>query len=439
MMTFSERTLLRYLFLTALIVHTVVFLLLVGHYGIAGLYASTDGTLNGNDTQHYVVIAKNIVEGNGYSRFVDAPFEPDALRPPLLPLYFIPFIYFGGVHAVGYAIIVLNSVLALWPVIVYMLARQYMTVRSAAFVGWLCVVEPLFIYRSHIAEPDALFVVLFSAALLLTVKFWRIQTPRYIIGAAFLLGLAILAKPVGIYASLAIGVATVGYGWWSAWSWRTGWRSVVMAGLLCICMVAPWMIRNHSVFGIWGFSSITGYNFYQYYTASPALSTVAEKIPAHMYEQSREPSRFLPFQDDILHMAFARIKAHPTQYIHEHLTGTVRNMLVSDLSPFYYNHHDKLLPFEYNPEGGSRALKVLWFMFMGLWYVLAVAGWLLAWRRKDTYAVAGISLFLVLAFYFMFSAGTFVDPKYRLPIIPLIAIAAAYFWCYRKQRKNIFP
>src|SRR3990167_1685409 len=148
------------LYCLSLVLHLLVFGALLFSYGPHSFFLSTDGRVTDNDTQHYVTIAKNLAEGSGSPRLGSPPFEPDALRTPLLPLYFLPFVAVGGLPLIWLAILLLNFVLALAPVFLYKLSRFFVSHRMAMIAGTLLAVEPLFLYRSQIAEPDALLVFL---------------------------------------------------------------------------------------------------------------------------------------------------------------------------------------------------------------------------------------------------------------------------------------
>jgi len=196
----STRKLKLILFLIALLAHLLVFALMIKNYGVPGLYFSQDGSLTGYiDAQHYILDAKNVVEGNGFSRYPNPPFEPDTFRTPLLPMYFMPFIYFGGVSAIGLAIFILNIILCFVPVVTFAIANQFVSKSASFFVGIAMAFEPLFLYRSQITEPDPLFTLFFITAVYLVLKWWETDKTRNLYMAAGLFALATLTKPVGTW------------------------------------------------------------------------------------------------------------------------------------------------------------------------------------------------------------------------------------------------
>ncbi|OGG72623.1 hypothetical protein A3A38_00070 [Candidatus Kaiserbacteria bacterium RIFCSPLOWO2_01_FULL_53_17] len=440
---FDERWILYTLFALSLIAHTAVFGTLLFHYGPQGFFLSQGGVLDGNDGQHYVILAKNIVEGNGYSRFVDAPFEPDALRTPLLPSYFVPFFFVGGLQLLWCAMLFLNIVLAFAPLVLYKLARLFLSHGYAVGAALVLILNPLFLYRSQLAEPDALFVFLLILAAYFAGLFWKNATPRYFFISSFILGLSILLKPTGLYVAVIMFACHAAYiVFYRRGEWRTRFLHLIFGAAIILAILSPWLIRNNVVFGGWGISSVGGFNLYEFYTVNQKMPN--EQVPEEIMVSSREPSRYLPNQAYFTSVAIDRIREAPLSYAKEQIVGSVRNLFVSELPVIYYYGHVKLLPFSYNPESetnlrelvlvgdGAAAFfalihnipKVLWFAALSLLYLLAFAGWLYAWKDRSTFI--SFTFFLLLFSYFVVASGPYVDAKYRMPAMPLIIVIALY-------------
>ena len=441
---FAETHILRTLFGIALVAHLAVFFALLSIYGPCSFFLSNDCTLNGNDTQLYVIDAFNLTHGHGYSRFVDAPYEPDAMRTPLLPLYFAPFALAGGYSSIWLAILLLNIVLSLAPLVIYKLARFFVPHGYAAVAGVFLALEPLYLYRSQIAEPDALFVLLTVTAMYFLVRSWKESRALDLYLAFGILGLSILAKPTSQYLLvIALAFHMLNVFVFKRESWRMYLKHTALALVLVLAILSPWLVRNHAVFGVWGISSVSGAALYEFYTNDIALP--GEQVPLSIQEGSREPSRYLPYQNYFTHVAFARIEAHPIAYMREQLVGSLRNLFVSDISSIIYYGHTKILPFPYNPESGTslHALlsagdisgffsafrsvlpKFMWTGTLFLMYVVALFGWATAWRRDGkTFFI--FALFFAVYAYLVVASGPYVEAKYRLPAMPLIIIVTLY-------------
>ncbi len=398
------------------------------YQGPESFYLGDNGTgLIGHDSQHYVVIAKNLVEGNGYSRFVEAPFEPDALRTPLLPLYFIPFIYFFGFSHVWVGILLLLFILSFTPVVVYKLSRQLVSPRAALVISFLVALQPLLAYRSNIAEPDALMVLLIPLAFYYLVKFLQniqsspgfqliSQPKRNLYLSALVLGISTLAKPVGVYLAVIIVFFIALYLVLQKVSWHVIAEQCLVYFGIVVLVISPWLIRNRVVFGVWTVSSIATYNAYAYYTNS--LKYPGEPV---LEFPVREAVRNPKYSSSYNQVSFERIKRAPLQYAKLHLTGTVRNLLASDMTAFAFNGHLKLLPVAYSPDT-KNIFYYSWKIFLALIYLCILKRVFDLVRVREWGSVIIVGLFLVTYLYFILTPATFVDAKYRLPALPLLLI-----------------
>jgi 4-amino-4-deoxy-L-arabinose transferase-like glycosyltransferase len=454
---FSEQKAPVTIFCVALAAHLAVFCALLYLYGPCSFFLSKDCALNGNDTQHYVILAENLTAGHGYSRFLDAPYEPDALRTPLLPLYFAPFTYMADYSLIWLAILLLNIPLALLAPLLYKLARLFLPHIYALVTGVVAALEPLYLYRSQIAEPDALLVLLIVASLYFLVRGWQREASRDWYIASVLLGFAILAKPTALYIAVLVVIFSIARVlFFGRETWQKRMREIGLGVCIIALIIAPWLIRNQIVFGVTAISSIQGYNLYQYYTAPFALPD--EHVPVAIQEGSREPARYLPFQSYFTGVALERVFANPYAYAREQLVGGVRNLFVSDIAQVYYYGHTAILPFSYNPEsktnihelllrsdmvGFVRALfsmhvvpKVLWVLFLGPVYILALWGWAAAWYRSRV-AFLVFTMFGCIFVYLVLASGPFVDAKYRLPGLLLILCMALYGLEYLQIRAGL--
>lgn len=436
-----------FLFLLALLARLFFFGSMLSHYGPGSFYLANSGApLTVNDSMNYVVIAKNLVERGAYSRFVDPPYDPDSFRTPLLPLYFVPFVYFFGVGGITLAVLLLTVIVSFTGVAAYSLARLFLSYTLSVWAGVLVAVEPLLAYRSNIAEPDALIVLLLTVALYYFVLYWRDRKPRYLYLTFILLSLLTLAKPLG--AGLLALLLSASIVVWMVKKTPCAQTARLIGVSVCIVvlLLGPWLYRNERVFGVWGLSSVGAYNLYNYYTAS--LAPDNESLPQYA-RVDQDPLRNLANAHELTRIAVGRIAQNPDGYVRLHLLGIVRNVLASDLPAFYHHKQLKLLPFAYDPvnqvnlsdvalKGDLKALVrivltadnvgfVARHVFFILFYLLVIVAWIKSYRahRKTFWS---FTLFLVLTCYFIFTAGTFVDAKYRLPAVSLLVIMFLYFF-----------
>ncbi|MFA6254845.1 MAG: glycosyltransferase [Patescibacteria group bacterium] len=438
------------IFFVALIFRLFIFGALLINYGPGSFYLDDGQGLNDNDAQYYVLIAKNLVEHQAYSSFIDPPFQPTAYRTPLMPFYFVPFIYLFGFGSIWLGVLILDIILSLTPVIAYFLAKLFLAKRSAVMVGLLVALEPALALCTNDVRPDALLVLLFLLTLYHLILFWQQGKRKNLCYSAIFLGLAALAKPIAVYLLFPFIVFILLRLFFEKIKLK---KLVISIGLLVVIFIAlvfPWLLRNYLVFGSWDFASVVSHGLYGYYTNDFKLANEPE---IQYSPQDRDPTQSLKYQKQKLDIALARIKAQPVAYFKSHLLGTARYFFASDLPLFYYSGHQKLLPFKYNPVNDVNVTtevlsgnykNVLSFIFnpknfvyllrhilFALFYLVIFLA-LLKSFLKDKRVFIIFSLFLALTFYFLFGSGPYVDPTYRIPVIPLLLII--FFYNFEKQK-----
>jgi len=440
------------IFFVALIFRLFIFGALLINYGPGSFYLDNGQGLNNNDAQYYILIAKNLVEHQAYSSFIDPPFQPTAYRTPLMPFYFVPFIYLFGFGSIWFGVLILDIILSLIPVIAYLLAKLFLSQRSAVMVGLLVALEPALALCTNDVRPDALLVLLFLLTLYHLILFWQQGKIKNLCYSAIFLGLAALAKPIAVYLLVPFIIFILLRLFFEKIKLK---KLVISIGLLVVIFLAivfPWLLRNYLVFGSWDFASVVSHGLYGYYTKDFKLANEPE---IQYLPEDRDPTQNLKYQKQKIDIALARIKAQPVAYFKSHLLGTARYLFASDLPLFYYSGHQKLLPFNYSPVNDVNVTteilsgnykNILSFIFQPknfvyllrhvlfiIFYLVIFSAWLKSFIRDKRIFVT-FGLFLALTFYFLFGSGPYVDPTYRIPVIPLLLII--FFYNFEKQKTN---
>lgn len=290
---------------------------------------------------------------------------------------------------------------------------------------------------------------------------------RWLIAASLLLAAACYVRPVGLAMSaafvLAIAVSRAG-----------GIKSaVVMAAILIACL-GPWVVRNSIVADYRGFSTFATDSMF-YFSLPPTLAASQGITEEQAHEQlideywrrveavepsPPEPNIFttgmrLPTKNQVFvgrrisaDMVREVLLAHPGTYAKIHLRGDV-NVLMPDVTD----------PLEIlgvaKGERGTLAVlreKGLWAAaenyFGGQMWALAIAIPLaLIWAFKIFSAVgfairrftlrlpAEVWLMIGLVLLAVLLPGPAGHPRFRLPVEPILSVAAAGLWMYRKDKK----
>lgn len=430
------------LYVVALVARLTIFFLLVNIYGTGSVYLANHGEpIVGHDTQHYMVIAHNVLELHGYSRFITSPFEPDGVRTPLYPVLLIPFLYFFGYPSgATVAVLSMNFIWALTPLLAFIVARKFVRLRYAVLVGLATAVDPLLIFRSNIAEPDALLTLLFLGTSYFFIQYWRMpERPKYLYATMAGLGLMILAKPVALYVGYALIAVMLTRMSWYNHSWRSRIKHGAISVAILLALLMPWFAYYYFTFGTVDVSSAPVSVLYTYSTKSFMLPGEPVDPPFISRESPRDP-RNKKFYSNIVKR---RIQSDPKRYFFEQLEGAYENIDSVEFKEIRWYKQEAIIPFNYfslqqklqltdamlkDPQAAVlslvrlrtllRELRSILLLFFFI--VILINLFMLSNTNKQLFYLS--LLFFLISLFFITHSGSVVVPKYRLPAIPLMLI-----------------
>ncbi|HVU06289.1 MAG TPA: glycosyltransferase family 39 protein [Candidatus Paceibacterota bacterium] len=234
------------------------------------VFAHNDGNLlnsiHGDDG--YYELSQGILNGHGMTWDTQPPFAPNPLRPPVWP-YLIAF--FAGVFKTYWAVFAFELVLgSLIPVLAYRVARMLFGHRIGKWTAIIMCVEPYLMLFSIILYTETCFMFFFLLFLIFLIRYIERPTIRSALYAGLTLGLATMVKPTVQYLPILIPIAL-------AIMWRERLRGPQQGGegtalakqcaiflLMFLVVIAPWLVRNHQAFGVWGMSAQPEFNLYVY-------------------------------------------------------------------------------------------------------------------------------------------------------------------------------
>lgn len=210
----------------------------------ARLFFAVFAPFAAGDSYEYDAIARNILDGHGYSIYFTSP---TVFRAPGYPLFI------AGVYAVlgpdvQNVLICQSFVAALGIWIVYLVGRELLPANSALTGSLLAAVYPhlAFYAGTLLAENVSLFFlaasIYCSAAIVRSRKAGRAVAWAFAAGVCF--GLLSLTSPY--LAALPVVVAPL-----LLWNrgLRGAWRVLVVVAIGYLVALTPWMIRNEVTFG----------------------------------------------------------------------------------------------------------------------------------------------------------------------------------------------
>ena len=190
------------------------------------------------DRDLYWGIAQRIVAGDG---FVHPELgHPTAYRPPLYPLLLAAIIGCGGGLKTLAAVQIILGTATVG--MTWLLARRLSLGRNTLIAAMLVAVNPLLVQATSLAMTETLCTFLVTACLLAAMTERRVML-------GLLVGLAALCRPTMFaFAGLSVIVFLLRRFRQDS-SPDRGWRRPAIVAITCIIVIAPWAVRNWSMFG----------------------------------------------------------------------------------------------------------------------------------------------------------------------------------------------
>jgi hypothetical protein len=218
---------------------------------------------NSLDCGEYYAIAQNVAAHGTFSQSDAPPLEPDTWRTPGYPAFLAVFIFLFGASPA--ALVIVQQVLSVLNVLLlFLVARHWMTDRRALIVSLLFLIEPYHLLYS----TWLMATTLFTTVLLLTWHAWQraIATCRWpwFVLTGVLCGFAVLVRPIGVLIPLVLVVGFLIHGLFGHRGTKGGkaarmsWLCIAVFAVSCLLVGGSWMLRNRLAAGRFALSDQGG-------------------------------------------------------------------------------------------------------------------------------------------------------------------------------------
>ena len=366
------------------------------------LYCS-DGDYLYPDSFTYLTPATMMLSGHG---FATQPGVPDMLRTPVYPLLLAAF----GTRVIPVIVFqhLLNIALAV-AIYFFALRRGRFVAVAAALIF---AVDPPSIHYANKVLTETLFTVLLFVLFVLAD---RAKAPLF---SGLLTGVLVLTRPVAIVYFVVLAILR---------GWR---RSTAVFVIAALALPLAWAARNKIVGGDFTVSVIAANNLLMH-RAAGAMAIADEgdfekDLIIEQHDLEREVNDIMEAKEHVAaaedlpegvratyYRALARrvILQHPIAFALLTLRGLVVNAFDSDWDSIMIVSRLE-----------SRTIQIALDLFVGLVVALAILGLVVLWPRDRALAllIAG-----TVGYFLLISAGAEAEARFRIPVVPQIAIAAA--------------
>jgi hypothetical protein len=423
-------------------------LLTLARPGISWAYSSYDSI-------QYTELADGLRNGCGFARLVDSKCAPpESLRTPGYPVFLrlMPSLR----SAIALQACMCAAVCFFLGSFVY----HRWGIAAGALAALLFACDIPSIVASGSLMTECLFQSLLTVAVLLGL--WAALSPRIsrsvtllILGAALLLGVATLVRPIGFLSPLLAPIPVL---FVREASLKRKISLAVAAFLLPALIAGAWIIRNGRRTGVWALSTVAAYDLYNYRAAgivwSRAGGTLADAMIALAHEQgfSKPPEYYSPeLYHDTIRRSIRILTADPVATARMTIRAFLWLTVVpdrGDLNVFLGAHGGTLVTYPAS-EGIARRLRdllhspaltglvtleVLITIFVWSGVVCAVV---MLRKGRDGPAFLLLIPLAIAMLMILLAAGPEASGRMRTPAIPFLSILAGIGWSDAARKYRI--
>jgi hypothetical protein len=354
------------------------------------------------DSFTYLSPAKSLLHGIGF--VTDG--KPETMRTPVYPL----LLALLGLRVV--ATIVLQHLLnvALAAAVWWVVRRRGGSAWLAFGAAMLFALDVPTLHYSNKILTETLFAALLFFIFLFTL---RATSRRALVIDGLLIGALVLVRPVAIAYVVVVAIFFA--------IMRV--RGIALFVIAALILPLGWAARNWRETGVFTVSSIAGTNMLEYRAAGAlAMETDYDFAPA-LADSQRELLELAEPQltDGMSHaqqsVIYSRIGR---KVLREHPRGTflltIRGLLVNAFDSDW----DAIMVVSSVP---SSIIQLAIDAFTAISFAAALLGLLALWHRDRPLALL---IALTVAYFLFIAAGGEAEARFRVPVAPMLAIAAAH-------------
>jgi len=387
------------------------------------------------DAAKYLSLAVNLLEHHVFSRSLAPPFEPDILLTPGYPA-FVAMIFALTARS-EIAVVIVQAVLrGLTAWLLVRLGWQLFASRAVGLTaGWVYAFAAVPYMFVGVLSPETLYTAVLMGTLVLFAS-----RPALLksIAAGFLAGLGVLIRPIGLAAMWGLPLVEL----FRSRPARAVARMALLFGVAGL-VVAPWLLRNQSLFGMPVLTSVSSHNLLNYVAASTlaraegtSLAAGQERANAiyrEYVDQHGAPLNAAQAAQDEQTVGLEILRTHPLPALTSVVVDSLNTLRpgVSYVALFLWpgslptrpaSGEDLSPAWGQTTHGPLLVLTVFLTLFYASLFMLSGIGFVMCLRARNWFAVLVI-VPVVLAL--VVAPGVAGNARFRVPFEPLLFLLAA--------------
>ncbi|MCB9224585.1 MAG: glycosyltransferase family 39 protein [Crocinitomicaceae bacterium] len=398
------------------------------------------------DSYSYLNIADNLIDHQVFSQAADGQsLIPDIARTPVFPFLLVLLkLISGNILWISFVLLLVGSLNVL---LTYKIALQVTVNEKIALISaCLVAVDIPSIFFSSIILTETVFTTLLLLMIYFLIK--KELNLKWALLVGLFMSLLILCRPIAIYLPVAISLFFL-------WK-RKALKSTITFMVSSYFLVAFWSVRNYQEFNTINLSSVSSTNLYMHTSASIIVETSGI---SHFEAQQQLRSEFrteFNGQDRSKEMgsmirfcnrkAIGYIFEHPVIFVKQYTIGLIyffikpiRHYIDGYLgtSTVFYSavaeknvSSDAWIKLKKETSLLTIILVIIQLLFIGFMLIGILVSVLRSGWNKEL-----ILFMVILAYFALLSSITDVDGRFRIPVVPFMAVLAMVGWSKLMSKK----
>jgi len=408
------------------------------YYRDAGLFVT-------DDAAEYIRLAKTIVETGTFSISPDYVGAPEIIRTPGYPL-FVAAIY--AVFGYNNLWVVLTQIFlsTITVFIVFKIAEKLTDIRIALLAALLLALDALSFGYTTIIMTETVFTLVLLLIFYAGIKYIETSGKNiYALAMGFLTAFATQIRPVNYFLFAVLLIFFIVYGLIKRWKAVKIVTSSLLILIPTVVIVGGWQYRNYRLTGYSGFSAIANINMYFFRAAEimalkegKTFREIQIQIGYDTYYQSLLEN--MEKRGEILNewnaKGLALVKQHPWQLAKMQLKGMISILIRPGGSALthIWGHNLYVLQSDKSnievAESLGTPFKICLlavFLYLLMLYS-GVLSWLISVFKAGKIDSIHLFLSVIVIYFLVISAGPEGVARFRIPIMPLLALISAQGW-----------
>jgi 4-amino-4-deoxy-L-arabinose transferase-like glycosyltransferase len=410
-------------------------------------YIQTDA-IGQVDAIGYNHLAINLASGHGFSMETNPPYNPDNFRTPGYP-FTIAFVY----TLLGYdpaVILWLQALMGAFTILlVYHSAARFINKKTGLVAAFLLAISPHSITYSALLWSETEYTLLFTLSFLFTLLMLNSNYYKWILLSGLFSGIAVLVHPRSIYLPIFFAFLLMITMFQRRIPLKQTLAHVGAYILIFNLVLIPWRLRNYFVFDVPNITSASGINMLHYGAALTESArtgenqwSIVKRYDAEVRKMSSRQLNPAEYGNLAFRLGINKILQDPVTYSKIHIVGMTKiflpgtsqiNTLLtgqSSLDPtqiYSLFTTGKSLEYGAIAQSFSNFSTLVWgYIGFELLYLSCVYFFTFYVIIKQNHSRLIFWLILIVLLYFALVAGPAGSPRFRVVMMPLLSITAAW-------------